>query len=147
MWTKVEMLRLCMRKTATIQEKPFCVTSSCLSLQYLFMPMVSWALAPSSAILWQKQKTLTLRIRPKTHGTALNTGLGGGLTVDLSSIFKWNTGRPIMFDASVTRIFGGNSSYRHIKRNDEAPLDLNQGMYNSATEHLDIRFGVTFGLN
>lgn len=76
------------------------------------------------------------------HGTAFNTGIGGGALINVKHLFKKETGS-LNLDLGVTLHSGSSTKYRYM---DEGSLSisLNDGTYKSVTNYIDYRIGFLF---
>lgn len=80
----------------------------------------------------------------RSHGTAFNTGFGGGAAFNLGRIFK---GEPNGFniDLGVNLHSGSATNYRDRDSVDQ-PLTLESGMYRSLTTYVGYRLGLMVDL-
>jgi hypothetical protein len=76
------------------------------------------------------------------HGTAFNTGLGGGVLVNFGSLFKKQTGS-LNLDLGAALHSGSSTSYRYMDEGSQS-VTLNEGVYQSVTNYIDYRIGFLF---
>lgn len=74
------------------------------------------------------------------HGTAFNTGLGGGVTLNIGKIFKGERNE-FNFDAGVAVHSGSNAVYRDMDAVDTA-ASLDDANFRSLTHYVGYRFGL-----
>jgi len=81
----------------------------------------------------------------KFHGTAFNTGIGGGIAINPAGIFSKSPGR---FWIEIAALYnsGSNTQYRHISESVNSQLNLEDGRYRSLTNYIDYRLGFMFTL-
>ncbi|MDW3195893.1 MAG: hypothetical protein R8G66_26195 [Cytophagales bacterium] len=77
------------------------------------------------------------------HGTAFNTGLGGGVTLNIGKIFTGERNE-FNFDAGVNVHSGSNAVYRDMDAVD-TPAPLDAGKFKSLTHYVGYRFGLLVG--
>lgn len=80
----------------------------------------------------------------KFHGTAFNTGLGGGVTLNLGKVFNgernaWN------LDGGVAVHSGSNAVYRDMDAVD-TPASFEEARFRSLTHYIGYRFGLLISL-
>ena len=80
----------------------------------------------------------------KFHGTAFNTGLGGGFNVNIGKVFTGERGA-FSLDAGVAVHSGSNAVYRDMDAVD-VPATLDAGQFKSLTHYVGYRFGVLISL-
>ncbi len=78
------------------------------------------------------------------HGTAFNTGLGGGITLNIGKIFTGERNN-FNFDAGVNVHSGTNAVYRDMDAVD-TPAPLDAGKFKSLTHYVGYRFGLLVNL-
>lgn len=79
------------------------------------------------------------------HGTSFNTGLGGGVTVNLSKLFQPDhLGNFILLDLGVKYGTGSRATYRNINDGDVLQ-NMEQGEYRSLTNHVLYQAGIALG--
>lgn len=74
------------------------------------------------------------------HGTAFNTGLGGGVTLNIGKIFTGERNE-FNFDAGVAVHSGSNAVYRDMDAVD-TPGSLDDANFRSLTHYVGYRFGL-----
>lgn len=77
----------------------------------------------------------------ETHGTAFNVGIGGGVRLNLSGLFRGNAERNdrVWLDVSMTSNSGSRARYRNATKED---TQLSEGNYKSLTDYTHLRVGV-----
>lgn len=80
------------------------------------------------------------------HGRAFNSGIGGGVKINLSGLFYGNPNdRDLLWlDLAGTMNSGSRSDYRHVSEG--AHLTLDDGHYRSLTNYAHFRVGLNFKL-
>lgn len=73
------------------------------------------------------------------HGTAFNTGIGGGLLLNFKSLFKKEPGR-LHLDLGASLHTGSSATYRYMKEGSQS-VALTDGRYHSVTNYIDYRIG------
>ena len=73
----------------------------------------------------------------KFHGTAFNTGLGGGIL--------YKVGSNIWINAGANLHSGSKVDYRYMPESDQS-VSLQDGQYKSLTHYMGYRLGVSFSL-
>ena len=82
--------------------------------------------------------------RFRLHGTAFNTGLGGGMTLNTGKIFTGSRNR-INIDLGANLHSGSKTHYRDMNNVDSAS-SLDEGRFKSLTHYIAYRFGVLINL-
>ncbi len=79
----------------------------------------------------------------KFHGTAFNSGIGGGAKVNLSGLFKGDGAvyNRLWLDAAVTANSGSKTQYRSASEGD---TNLEQASYETFTNYVHYRIGLKF---
>lgn len=77
------------------------------------------------------------------HGTALNTGLGGGLMFDPIGVFNKDREGDFWIDMGVNFNSGSKANYR-MASEEVMNYDQNDGQYRSLTHYVGYRIGVIF---
>lgn len=79
----------------------------------------------------------------KVHGTAFNTGLGGGLRLNLSGIFRGDGQEyeSIWLDVAMSANSGSRTSYRNAS---EDVVRLSDASYRSLTNYTHLRIGLNY---
>lgn len=81
------------------------------------------------------------------HGTSFNTGLGGGVSVNLSNLFSnKEITNPIFLDFNSSYNTGTRASYRNMGNEAQVVTGLNSGKYKSLVNHINLKFGVSMRL-
>ncbi len=78
------------------------------------------------------------------HGTAFNTGLGGGVTINLGRLFG-SERNELNLDLGAKLHSGSNASYREMQDVQQS-TSLNQGTYRSLTHYMGYHFGLLVNL-
>lgn len=76
------------------------------------------------------------------HGTAFNTGVGGGILLNFGSVFKKEPG-PVNLDLGVALHSGSSTDYRYMREGSQS-VTLEDGVYRSVTNYMDYRIGILF---
>ncbi|MDH4058344.1 MAG: hypothetical protein OEU76_06245 [Cyclobacteriaceae bacterium] len=76
------------------------------------------------------------------HGTAFNTGLGGGMLINCKSLFKKQPGS-LNLDLGVALHSGSSTDYRYMGEGSQS-VSLDDGIYQSVTNYIDYRIGFVF---
>lgn len=79
------------------------------------------------------------------HGTAFNTGFGGGVTMNIGKVFTGER-NPFNLDAGVAIHSGSNAVYRDMDAVD-TPAPLDAGKFRSLTHYVGYRFGLLISLD
>jgi hypothetical protein len=81
----------------------------------------------------------------KWHGTAFNTGIGGGVKLNLSGLYRKDSEnyKKIWLDLAVTTNSGSKTSYRNATEDTRVLSDAN---YTSLTNYLHYRIGIAVRL-
>lgn len=80
----------------------------------------------------------------KFHGTSFQTGLGGGLVVNLEKIF--NSENLFSLDFGATYLMGSRTEYRNMALDHAPGKSLDEAKYESTTDNINFRFGVLLHL-
>lgn len=78
------------------------------------------------------------------HGTAFNSGLGGGIKLNLSGLIMGNAEANdlVWLNVSATMNSGSQSKYRNVSEGEHLTLD--DGQYKSLTHYAHFRIGMNF---
>ncbi len=90
------------------------------------------------------QETSEFRESFEFHGTAFNSGVGGGLLVNFGSLFKNEPGI-VNLDLGVAAHSGSKTDYRYMREGTQS-VTLDDGVYRSVTNYMDYRIGVLLSL-
>ncbi|MGI9544401.1 MAG: hypothetical protein ACR2MX_14165 [Cyclobacteriaceae bacterium] len=80
------------------------------------------------------------------HGTAFNSGLGGGLAINPGGLFSKNAPGRLWIEMTIGYNTGSRATYRNIPESANGQMSLDEGHYRSLTNYVDYRVGVLFGL-
>ena len=79
------------------------------------------------------------------HGTSFNTGLGGGVSLNLTHLFGGTSTNPIFLDFNSTYNSGTRATYRNMGNEDQA-VGLDSGKYRSLVNHISFKLGFSIQL-
>jgi len=97
---------------------------------------------------WTDDKYPGFKDKTEFHGTSIITGIGGGISLNLTNLFNKGTSstNPIFLDFSTSYNSGTRASYRHITNEDRALNNLNEGNYSSVINSINTRVGFSIQL-
>ena len=89
-----------------------------------------------------QQETPEFKETFEFHGTAFNTGIGGGVLLNFGSIFNKKPGN-VNLDLGIALHSGSSTDYRYMNEGSQA-ITLHDGIYQSVTNYIDYRIGFLF---
>ena len=80
------------------------------------------------------------------HGTAFNTGIGGGITADVGSLFKRENALGVLIDFGIRLNTGSRALYRSMESS-VTVVNSEDGFYRSTTNSVFYKLGVILSLS
>lgn len=106
-----------------------------------YVEMRAGATSFFSTIMTDEEFTDYFDDQSKFHGTSVQTGLGGGIVINLEKIF--NHEGLFAVDLGATYLMGSRTDYRNMSLDADQPMkSLNDAKYESTTDNLNFRIGV-----
>lgn len=97
---------------------------------------------------WTEDNHPNFRDKTEFHGTSVNAGIGGGVSLNLTNLLSNNptSNHPIFLDFSSSYNSGSRASYRHMNDEDKTVSNLNDGKYHSFINNMNAKLGVSIQL-